>query len=172
MAHDFLPRTHTVSVSPDGKYTAFVRQHFNSDPPDDHLYLGPADGRARRLMDLAPDSDWCTTIVWTRDSRRVGFLIRDQRLAIFDAASGAHVATVVLVVPDGYPGSQEARDVAFSDDGTRITFERFDRPFTLLHRRTENIEAPLTSISPKRVEARPARSRGRETVSITPAPVR
>ena len=172
MAHDFLPRTHTVAVSPDGKYTAYVRQHFNNDPPDDHLYLRSAGGHSRRLMDLAPDSDWCTTIIWTRDSRRVGFLIRDQRLAIFDAASGTLAGTAVLVVPDGYPGSQEARAVAFSDDGTRITFERFDRASTILRRRTDNIEAPLTSINPPLVAARPARSRGREAVSIAPAPVR
>ena len=62
------------------------------DPPDDHLYLGPSGGTARRLMDLAPDSDWCRTIVWTNDSRKVGFLIRDQRLAIFDTATGEQLA--------------------------------------------------------------------------------
>jgi len=39
MAHDFLPRTHTSSRSPDGRYAAFVHQGLN--PPDDHLYLGP-----------------------------------------------------------------------------------------------------------------------------------
>ncbi len=166
MAHDFLPRTHTVSRSPDGRYAAYVRQGFNIDPPDDHLYVGAARGPARRVMDLAPDADWCNTIVWTRDSRRAGFLIRDQRLAVFDAATGAHVATVVLIVPDGYPGSQEARNVAFSDDGTRVTFERFDRAITLLDRNKGTLEAPLTSNSPKLPEARPARSRGRETVPV------
>ena len=87
-ARDFLPRTHTTAPSPDGRYVAAVRQFFNIDPPDDHLFLGPRAGPARRVMDLGGDIDWCQTIVWTADSRRVGFLIRDQRLAVFDSASG------------------------------------------------------------------------------------
>ena len=62
--------THTTSVSPNGRYKAFVHQEASVDHPDDHLYLGPSGGRARRLMDLAPDSDWCRTIIWTSDSRR------------------------------------------------------------------------------------------------------
>ena len=126
LAKDLFPRTHTTSLSPDGRYTAFVRQAANLDPPDDHLYLGPSGGSARRLMDLAPDSDWCRTVVWTSDSRRVGFLIRDQRLAVFDSATGEHLAFLQLVPADGYPGSQGARNVVLRPDGV-VSFERFDR---------------------------------------------
>jgi hypothetical protein len=125
IARDLLPRTHTTSTSPDGRYTAFVRQALNNDPPDDHLYLAPAGAAPRRLMDLAPDADWCRTIIWTSDSRRVGFLIRDQQLAVFDAATAEQVAMLVLVKADGYPGSQGARDVSF--DGRAVSFERFER---------------------------------------------
>ena len=126
MARDFLPRSHTTSVSPDGRYTAFVHQEASIDPPDDHLYLGLSGGRPRRLMDLAPDADWCRTIVWTSDSGKVGFLIRDQRLAVFDTATSELLAFTQLVLADGYPGSQGARHVVLQPDGV-VSFERYDR---------------------------------------------
>ena len=126
LASDLVPRTHTTSVSPDGRYTAFVHQEASIDPPDDHLYLGPSGGRARRLMDLAPDADWCRTIIWTSDSGRVGFLIRDQHLAVFDTATSELLAFLPLVRADGYPGSQGARHVVLQPDGV-VSFERYDR---------------------------------------------
>lgn len=145
LANDLLPRTHTTSQSPDGRYTAFVRQGASLDPPDDHLYLGPSGGQTRRLMDLAPDSDWCRTIIWTNDSRKVGFLIRDQRLAIFDTATGEQVAMLQLVLADGYPGSQGARRVVMGSDGI-VSFERFqragDRPLG-----TEAVKIPRPTLS-------------------------
>jgi hypothetical protein len=126
LTQNLFPRTHTTSLSPDGRYTAFVRQAASLDPPNDHLYLGPSGGTARRLMGLAPDSDWCRTIVWTSDSRKVGFLIRDQRLAIFDTATDEQLAFLQLVLADGYPGSQGARKVVLRPDGV-VSFERFER---------------------------------------------
>jgi hypothetical protein len=127
VATDLLPRTHTTSASPDGRHTAFVRQGLSVDPPDDHLYLGATGGTTRRLMNLAPDADWCRTIIWSTDSRKVGFLIRDQQLAVFDSATYEHLAMLPLVVADGYPGAMGARAVAFTDDGRSIAFERFNR---------------------------------------------
>ncbi len=78
-------------------------------------------------MRLAPDADWCHSIIWTGDSRTVGFLIRDQQLAVFDAATAEQVAMLPLVKADGYPGSQGARDVRFGADGRVVSFERFER---------------------------------------------
>ncbi len=127
MRRDFLPRTHTVSTSPDGRSQAWVRQGFSIDPPDDHLFLKRRTGEVTKLLDLAPDADWCHTIIWTRDSSRVGFLITENRLSVFDAASAEHLAEVVLVKIDGYPGSEAVRDIAFTDDGRGAMFERIDR---------------------------------------------
>jgi hypothetical protein len=144
IAHDLLPRTHTTSTSPDGRSYAFVRQHLNPDPPDDHLYLGAAGSRARHLMALAPDADWCRAILWTPDSRTVGFLINEQRLALFDVSTMTLTAMLVLVQADGYPGSEEARRVSLANDGT-VTFERVVRPTMLLRTRTGGtIEVPVT----------------------------
>jgi hypothetical protein len=127
MRRDLLPRTHTMSMSPDGRSTAWVRQSFNIDPPDDHLYLKGPDGAVVKLLDLAPDADWCRSIIWTPDSSRVAFLVTDNRLSVFDVRSHDHLAEVVLVKIDGYPGSEAARNLAFADEGRTVSFERIDR---------------------------------------------
>ena len=137
---DFLPRTHTVSTSPDGRATAWVRQDFNIDPPDDHLFLKGPDGKVTKLLDLAPDADWCRTIIWTPDSARVGFLVTDNRLSVFDVRSREHLADVALVKIDGYPGSEAVRNIAFVDEGRAVTFERTDRwTHALLSRETKRL---------------------------------
>ncbi len=81
-----LPSAHAHDLqSPDGRFYAFVRQHLNPDPPDDHLYVGPFGGPAHHVLALAPDADWCRTIIWTPDSQTVGFLVSEQRLALVNA---------------------------------------------------------------------------------------
>jgi len=143
LAHDLLPRTHTSSRSPDGRYMAFVHQGLNPDPPDDHLYLGPVGQPARYLRALAPDADWSSAIVWSPDSRTVGFVINEQRLALFDTATAREIATLTLVKADGYPGNQEARAISISNEGI-VTFDRYRRATMLLHTRQGVIEAPVT----------------------------
>jgi hypothetical protein len=144
LANDLLPRTHTTSTSPDRRYVAFVHQDLNPDPPDDHLYLGRTDERARHLMALAPDMDWCRSIVWSPDSRIVGFLINEQRLAVFDVTSGSLIQVRELVKADGYPGSQEARNVSLTDTG-EVTFDRYLRATALFRTRDgRSLEAPVT----------------------------
>ena len=73
LARELLPRTHTTAVAPDGQTRAFVRQHLNPDPPDDHLYIARPGEGPQEVMALAPDQDWCRAIVWSSDSRKVGF---------------------------------------------------------------------------------------------------
>lgn len=149
MRRDFLPRTHTISTSPDGRWTAWVRQGFSIDPPDDHLFLKGPNGRVTKLMDLAPDADWCRTIIWTADSVRVGFLITDNRLSVFDVPSHEHVSEVVLVKVDGYPGSEAVRNLAFTDSGRAVTFERTERRTQqLLSRETRRLPAARLRVRP------------------------
>ena len=143
MARDLLPRTHTSSTSPDGRYVAFVYQGLNPDPPDDHLYLGPVGQSARYLRSLAPDADWSRAIVWSPDSRTVGFVINEQRLALFDTATAKEIATLTLVKADGYPGSEEARAISIANDRT-VSFDRYRRATTMLRTRQGVIEAPVT----------------------------
>ena len=107
LAKDLLPRTHTTAVAPDGQARAFVRQHLNPDPPDDHLYIARPGEPAQEVMALAPDQDWCRAIVWSPDSRKVGFLINDRQLALYDARGFDLVAMLVLNAND----TQEVRAV-------------------------------------------------------------
>src|SRR5262245_38897804 len=113
---DFLPRTLVTSRSPDGRQTAWVWRAPSIDPPDDHLFLKTNDGPARGLMDLPPDGDWCRTITWTPDSRKVGFVVSDDRLALFDVATGTLEAFFYLAGTGCCGGPQESRDATLSAD--------------------------------------------------------
>jgi hypothetical protein len=45
----------------------------------------------------------------------VGFLVNEQRLAVFDVRTATLSATLVLVNTDRYPGSEEALNIALAD---------------------------------------------------------
>lgn len=105
---------------------ASVHQGLNPDPPDDHLYLGSVGQAARHMRALAPDADWSRAIVWSPDSRTVGFVISEQRLALFETATAGEIATLTLVKADDYPGSEEARAISIANDG--VTFDRYRGP--------------------------------------------
>ena len=122
---------------------AFVHQGLNPDPPDDHPYLGPVGQPARYLRALAQDADWSRAIVWSPDSRTVGFVINEQRLALFDTATASEIAILTLVKADGYPGSEEARAMSIANDGI-VTFDRYRRATMLLQIRQGVIETPVT----------------------------
>lgn len=118
-----LPRTQVSAKSPDGRFVAFVRNHPNFDPPDQSIWLGPLDGRAKKLRHLAGDQDWCNTIVWSADSSTVGFLVQDARLITVDAVSGQIVSEKWLVDWRGeYRPSQMAEDLSLSPDGHSASF--------------------------------------------------
>lgn len=51
-------------------------------------------------MALAPDQDWSRTIVWSPDSRKVGFVINDERLALFDTSTFELDAMLLLVADE------------------------------------------------------------------------
>jgi hypothetical protein len=172
LARDLLPRTHTSSRSPDGRYVAFVHQGLNPDPPDDHLYLGPVGQPARYLRALAPDADWSRAIVWSSDSRTVGFVINEQRLALFDTATASEIAILTLVKADGYPGSEEARAISIANDGI-VTFDRYRRATMLLQTRQGVIAAPVTiSGTYGRPIHRAEQLLGRERLKVSTAGVR
>jgi dipeptidyl aminopeptidase/acylaminoacyl peptidase len=104
-------------ASPDGRIVAFVREEASLDPPKQSLWIGPARGQAVQVARLAEDQDWSDQIFWSPDGSRVGFLIRGSFAEVFDARQRNRIAQITLVEPDGYPGSREARTVAFTPDG-------------------------------------------------------
>jgi hypothetical protein len=118
-------------------------------------------------MALAPDADWCRSIFWSPGSRIVGFLINEQRLAVFDVAAGSLIQMREIVKADGYPGSQEARNLSLADNG-EVTFDRYLRATTLLRTRDgRSIEAPVTIFGAHgRPIHRPEQLLGRERLRI------
>jgi hypothetical protein len=113
-----LPKTLATAVSPDGRYTAIVRRSFSIDPPDDHLFIATRGQSERNVMNLGADMDWCQTVVWSPDSRRVGFAINDEQFVIFEPETGALEARLVLTGDSCCGGApHEARNIAFNADG-------------------------------------------------------
>jgi hypothetical protein len=124
------------------------------------------------LMNLAPDADWCRTILWTPDSRKAGFVIADDRLAVFDVATRRLEAFFFLAGTGCCGGSQESRNVAFDADATEVAFDRFERPIVRLQTRdgreseTHADRESLTVPEPEWSLVRPARNLGREVLRV------
>lgn len=167
LARDLLPRTHTAAVAPDGQTRAFVRQHLNSDPPDDHLYIARPGEPAREVMALAPDQDWCRAIVWSPDSRRVGFLINDQQLAVYDSHSSELQAMLILTDDRAH----EVRSVSLTEAGS-VSFDLVARAlWDIPAKGGQRLQVHAVSIAPYRPAIRivtPERMLGRRTVTIPP----
>jgi hypothetical protein len=109
--------------SPDGSRIAFVGAHPSLDPPSQSLWIGEGSyDDASRVARLAEDAEWCDEIFWSQDGERVGFLISGSRVDVYDAAERSLLARAQLVEPDGYPGSREARWLAFTPDARGLTF--------------------------------------------------
>jgi hypothetical protein len=117
-----FPRVPVSAVSPDGRFTAFVRNHPNIDPPDQDLWLQERGGDAVRLGPLAPDNEWCDAIVWSADSSRVAFVVKNATLQVYEAETRTKVF-------DAYPGRRPnvfLKDVSLSADGTAAVFNECD----------------------------------------------
>jgi hypothetical protein len=160
-----------VSTAPDGRTRAFIRQHLNSDPPDDHLYIVAPDGTPRHLMALAPDQDWSRTIVWSPDSRKVGFVINDQRLALFDTSTFALDAMLLLVADE----SQEARSITLARDRL-VSFDLVERALVDVPQRDGRVvpvhAVQISQFRPGSRVTRPARVLERRTIAIPTARLR
>lgn len=121
------PRVDLETPSPDGTITAFVKNHYTIDGPDQSIWLRFGDGSKKKLQRLAADQDWCSLIVWSGDSSRVGFLIQDAHLFAYDSGTGDLVADEWLVEQDGYPPTYRVRNLALSEEGRRVSFRRCRR---------------------------------------------
>jgi hypothetical protein len=114
--------------SPDGRVSAFVRNHPNVDQPDQSLWLQASNGAAAEVTKLAPDEEWCSRIVWSSDSRRVAFLVSDAVVQVFDGQSHA-------LVFSGFVGRRSwdtppryiLQDLVLSADGASVTFRECER---------------------------------------------
>ncbi len=111
-------------------------------------------------MALGADVAWSRAIFWARDSRRVGFVINDDRVAVFDATSGALEAMFYLLGHgECCGGAEAAKRVALSDDGTHVLFDHVRLATVLIQRRDgQTIEAPVTAEGEQLLSGRPRHS--------------
>lgn len=87
------------------------------------LWVGPTEQKAKRVEELAANSETCDDIAWTPDGGRVGFLVNGYQLRVFDAHTGKNLGAVNLIEPDASPSSRIARGVTFSSNGAAVTFD-------------------------------------------------
>lgn len=135
-----VPRVPLSAISPDGRWVALVRNHPTIDGPEQSIWLGPADGTARQLRRLAPDAEWTTAIVWSADSRRVGFVTMDAVIDVYDSSGPTRVASGYVRRPNtGYPPVLALRDPSFSADGRELTFVPCERNYGVTNDRPDRL---------------------------------
>jgi len=87
------------------------------------LWIGTTADTATRVVTLPRGEERCSEIAWTRDGKRVAFLINGHQLRLYDAQSHAPAGLIDLVAVDASPPSRIARGITFSDNGAAITFD-------------------------------------------------
>jgi hypothetical protein len=89
--------------------------------PCETLYVGPNVEAAAALEGLADGQERCDDIAWTRDGRRVAFLINGRQLRIYEADTRKPAGKVNLYGEGGE--DRIARGITFSDNGAAVTFD-------------------------------------------------
>jgi hypothetical protein len=119
------PATHVVvrETAPDAAHVAAVRLEACGAAWCESLWIGSNLDSATRIVTLPAGEERCDEIVWTRDGRRVAFLINGYQLRLYDARTHAPAGLVDLVPADARPTTRVARGLTFSDNGAAITFD-------------------------------------------------
>jgi hypothetical protein len=110
-------------TAPDGSHIAAVRLAPCGTAWCEGLWLGADPASATLVTTLQPAREHAGEIAWSKDSRRVGFLINGHQLRIFDAQTKAPAGQLDLLPADATPTTRIARGVTFSDNGAAITFD-------------------------------------------------
>ena len=120
-----IPGPHVIAArtAPDARHAAAVRLERCGNAWCESLWVGPTPDSLRRIVTLAQDSERCTEISWTRDGKRVAFLINGSQLRLYNADTDAPAGLVDLVPADSQPTTRVARGVTFSENGAAVTFD-------------------------------------------------
>jgi hypothetical protein len=110
-------------VAPDAGGVAQVRLAPCGSEYCQTLWVGKTPDTTTQLAALQPAAERAEEIVWSRDGKRVGFLINGYQLRLYDAQSHAPAGQINLVPADTTPTTRIARGVTFSDIGAALTFD-------------------------------------------------
>ena len=116
-----IERYSALEWSADKARVAFARDRLCEKGPCETLYVGPSIEAAAALEGLADGQERCDDIAWTKDGRRVAFLINGRQLRIYEAESRKPAGKVNLY-GDGAE-DRIARGITFSDNGAAVTFD-------------------------------------------------
>jgi hypothetical protein len=118
-----VERYAAVEWSADRSRVAFSRDRLCEKGPCETLFVGSSLESATALEGLADGQETADEIAWTKDARRVAFLINGRQLRIYDAESGKPAGKVNLFGDDQGSSDRIARGVTFSDNGAAVTFD-------------------------------------------------
>ena len=116
-----IERYGALEWSADKSRVAFARDRLCEKGPCETLYVGATIEAASALEGLADGQERCDEISWTKDGRRVAFLINGRQLRIYDAESRKPAGKVNLYGDGG--ADRIARGITFSDNGAAVTFD-------------------------------------------------
>jgi hypothetical protein len=116
-----IERYSALEWSADKSRVAFARDRLCDRGPCETLYVGPNVEAAAALEGLADGQERCDDIAWTRDGRRVAFLINGRQLRIYEADTRKPAGKVNLYGEGGE--DRIARGITFSDNGAAVTFD-------------------------------------------------
>jgi Tol biopolymer transport system component len=120
----FGSRELRFAASPDNRRVAFaLERRCLAGGRCQTLWLGPSRGDATKLVTLGDDDGSCDEIAWTRDGKRVAFLIDGYQLRFYDAETSMPAGQVRLLEPQGRPSTRIVRGVTFSENGRAVTFD-------------------------------------------------
>jgi hypothetical protein len=119
------PGTYALAskTAPDAKHVALVRLTRCGQEWCESLWVGTSPDAASQIATLPHDAERCGEITWTKDGKRVGFVINGAQLRLYDAQTHAPAGQFDLVPRDTQRTSRIARGVTFSDNGAAITFD-------------------------------------------------
>jgi hypothetical protein len=113
-------RTLARSTSPDNSRVAFVTEKPCVAALCQAFHIGATDAAATEVRTI--ESSIPTEVVWTPDSKRVGFLANGAELVLFDAQSLKEIGIVRLMSAEAAQ-ARLARGVTFSENGRAVTFD-------------------------------------------------
>ena len=117
-----IERYGALEWSADRTRVAYARDRLCEKGPCESLYVGATVETAAALEGLADGQESCTEIAWTKDGKRVAFLINGRQLRIYDAETRKPAGKVNLFA-EGEAADRIARGITFSDNGAAVTFD-------------------------------------------------
>ena len=120
---DPAPYVVSSSIAPDRAHAAVVRLARCGAVWCQSLWVGQTADSATLVATLPHDSVGASEIAWSRDGKRVAFVVDGYQLRLYDAVTNAQAGQVDLVPADSKPTTRIARGVTFSDNGAAITFD-------------------------------------------------